>query len=185
MNKQGVLSKLAKIDEELFFVLEVLPEPKPTIIVIGGAALIISDLSSKQVTKDIDIFHAEHIAAETLYADPDINAASQTFACNLPYNYRDRATDVTPASFRVLRVLVPSPEDLAVMKLYRWEEPDKADLLSPEYLAVLDWDLLDHLVFDEDEAAASRIALPDNDREFRQMLRNYDEYRRMAGHGNV
>ena len=72
----------------------------------------------------------------------------------------------------------PSVEDLAVMKLYRWEDPDKVDLTAEDFLSKLDWQRLDYLVRDPNEAAASRSAPPERDREFQNLLHNYDEYRR-------
>lgn len=69
-------------------------------------------------------------------------------------------------------------EDLAVMKLYRWEAPDQADLCSAEFLERLDWNLLERLVMDPSEAAASRSALPEKDRELQEMRGHFREYER-------
>ena len=76
-----------------------------------------------------------------------------------------------------MRVLTPSLEDLAVMKLYRWEAPDVADLTDPAFIEKVDRELLDRLVNDPDEAAASRIAPSELDREFKNLLFNYGQYK--------
>ena len=67
------------------------------------------------------------------------------------------------------------------MKLYRWEAPDKADLSSATFRSNLDWDLLERLVYDPNEAAGSRSAEPGCDRELKQMRLNYEEFRKEWG----
>ena len=76
----------------------------------------------------------------------------------------------------MIDIYVPSIEDLAVMKLYRWEQPDKSDLTASEFLNKLNWSLLEHLVYSPEEAAASRSTVPENDRELRNLRFNYKEY---------
>lgn len=50
--------------------------------------------------------------------------------------------------------------------------------LSAAFLEQLDRNLLDRLINDPNEAAASRIAVPENDREFKNLLFNYAEYKK-------
>lgn len=152
------------------------PVRKFCVVIVGGSALLLHDLSTKQVTKDINVFAAEESVRGILYEDPDFNAQCQAFCTCLPYNFEDRLVEA-PIETMAITYLTPSLEDIAVMKLYRWEDPDKADLTSPEFLSHLNWDLLDRLVNDPDEAAASRIAQPENDREFKNLLHNYEQYR--------
>lgn len=63
------------------------------------------------------------------------------------------------------------------MKLYRWESPDKIDLTAPSFVNKVDWELLDRLVNDPGEAAASRIAPAERDREFQDLLSHYQDYK--------
>ena len=183
MNRNQVIEKLRRLDEALYFSGAFRDGARPAIVIIGGAALMLQNLSLHPVTKDIDVFRSENLIAELLFEDSDINTQCQAFVMNIPFNFEDRLSEIPALNFRILRVLAPSPEDLAVMKLYRWEDPDKSDLLSETFLASLDWGLLEHLITDPDEAPASRISRPSADREYQQMLRNFDEYRKLARHG--
>ena len=47
----------------------------------------------------------------------------------------------------------------------------------PAFIEKVDRELLDRLVNDPDEAAASRIAPPELDREFKNLLFNYGQYK--------
>lgn len=176
MNRKELLAKLIRADEDAFFADIGRNGAKVSVVIVGGSALLLHDLSAKQVTKDVDVYAAEESVRSILYADPDFNAQCQAFCSCLPYNSKDRLLRA-PIDTMAIDYLTPSLEDLAVMKLYRWEEPDRIDLTAPEFLEKLDWDLLDRLVNDPDEAAASRIAEPEKDREFKNLLFNYSEYR--------
>ena len=175
MDKQQLISKLQRIDENIFFAQQAAPSKKFDVVIVGASALLLCDLSSKGATKDVDVLSAEASVRQFLYEDPDFNSQCLAYVLCLPYNFEDRMVAID-LGLRTLSVFVPSQEDLAVMKLYRWEDPDKADLTAPEFLERLDWELLDHLVHSPDEAAASRCALPEQDREFKNLLFNYAEY---------
>ncbi len=179
MDKKEMIEKLLRVDEDVFFQVGMLGKKKAKVVIVGGSALLLSDLSAKPTTKDIDVFQveAERAIREIMYADQDINSMCQAFALNIPYNYEDRLQPIDLETFAI-DFYVPSQEDLAVMKLYRWEDPDIADLTAAPFLESLDWDLLEYLVFDHEEAAASRIALPENDSGLKQMRFNYEQYKR-------
>lgn len=177
MDRALLLEKLKHIDEDAFFAGIPRNGAKVRVVIVGGSALLLHDLSQKAVTKDVDIYAAEDSVRDILYADPDFNAQCQTFSACLPYRFEERLV-TAPMETMAVEYLTPSLEDLAVMKLYRWEEPDKLDLTAARFLESLNWTQLDQLVHDPEEAAASRIALPENDREFQNLLHNYEEYRR-------
>lgn len=177
MNKSDLVEKLRRMDEDAFFALGPTDATNmATVVIVGGSALLLQDLSAKPVTKDVDIYQVESRVREILFSDPDFNSHCAAFTQNLPYDYEDRLVRVLPDT-RVIAFYTPSSEDLAVMKLYRWEDPDKADLCSPEFLKQLDWELLEQLVMDPEKAAASRSALPEKDRELQEMRRHFKEYR--------
>ena len=134
------------------------------------------DVSAKQVTKDVDILEIELAARQVLLNDPDFNMGCQAYCMCIPYNFDQRLMEID-LGLTTLRVLTPSLEDLAVMKLYRWEAPDISDLTNPEFIKRIDLELLDRLVYDPNEAVASRIADPENDREFQNLLHNYKTYK--------
>lgn len=176
MNREGILAKLRRIDDNVFFSGRVPEGRKATVVIVGGGALLLQQLSAKPATKDVDVLAVEEVLRSFLLEDPDFNMGCQAYCTCLPYNFEDRLVEVGEA-FRSMRVFTPSPEDLAVMKLYRWEAPDRADLTGAAFLDVLDRDLLEQLVLDPDEAAASRIADPERDREYQNLLFHYREYR--------
>lgn len=181
MNKGGIIEKLKRVDEDLFFEFGPSPAKKPYVVIVGGGAVMLRGLSDKMASKDIDVFKYEEAAAAYLFSDPDINAQSGAYELNMPYGYEDRLVEVD-LGLRSLRVFTPSAEDLAVMKLYRWEEPDKIDLYSPEFVKALDWGLLEKIVYDPDEALGSRVCEPRYDSEYRRMADNFEEYKRKC-HG--
>ena len=94
-----------------------------------------------------------------------------TYVNNFPYNYEDRLVPL-PIQGRRIDFFTASLEDIVVAKLYSDRDTDRQDVISPEVLAMLDWDKLEHLATDEDEAKASAL----NDRSYQQFRANYDEY---------
>ena len=63
------------------------------------------------------------------------------------------------------------------MKLYSWRRQDQIDLTSPKMLAELDLDLLERLIYDENEAKASSLT----SLAYRRMVEVYErEYRPKA-----
>lgn len=182
MNKQQMIEKLKRIDEDAFFRLGGSVERKAEVVIIGGSALLLGDLSAKETTKDVDVFQvsAEESVRQILYSDPDINGRCQAYSQNVPYNFEDRLRRVELSTLAI-DFFILSQEDLAVMKLYRWEDPDIADLTSRRFLETMDWTLLKRLVYDPDEAAGSRITEPERDLGLKQMRANFEQYQMRCG----
>lgn len=150
---------------------------RPRLVVIGGAAFILHGATERRATLDIDVLVADGLGGSDLFgAFPEVNTACNAYCLNLPYNYEDRLVRLELGT-RALEVLTPSLEDLAVTKLYRYGGADIQDIGNPLFLARVDRALLERLVSSPGEAAASRIAEPESDREFKQMLCNYESYK--------
>lgn len=179
MDKNELIAKLHRVDEDAFFANPDQPQRRSAVVVIGGSALLLCDLSSKPTTVDVDIFQiaADNAARSALLSDPTFNTQSCVFCQNIPYNFEDRLQRIELDTLAI-DYFVPSPEDLAVMKLYRWSPMDETDLSSPAFLERINWDLLDKLVFDPEEAEASRSAPPEKDRELNAMRYNYEQFRK-------
>lgn len=177
MDRNELIEKIQRIDENVFFSNVVKSGIRASAIIVGASALLLCDLSHKGATKDVDVLKVEQNIREIMFADQDFNSQCRTFSQCLPYNFEDRLKKIDLNTY-VIDIFVPSIEDIAVMKLYRWEKPDEEDLTAPEFLEQLDWKLLDHLVHSPEEAAASRSADPENDRELKNLLFNYKEYER-------
>lgn len=177
MNRAELLDKLQRVDENIFLAKVVKPNVRVDVVIVGASALLLSELSKRGATKDVDILRAEQGIKQIMFEDPDFNDQCSAYVQCLPYNFEDRLVKIEIETYAI-DIYVPSVEDLAVMKLYRWEQPDIDDLTAPEFLAKLDWAQLEHLIQDPSEAAASRSADPEQDRELRNLLFNYEEYKR-------
>lgn len=175
MNRTELLEKIQRIDENIFFSGKVKPGSRAEVVIVGASALLLCDLSKKNATKDVDVLKVEQSIRQFVFDDRDFNNQCSAYSQCLPYNFEDRLMKIELETY-VIDVYVPSIEDMAVMKLYRWEEPDKIDLTAQEFLAQLNWPLLEHLVYSPDEAAASRTADPEKDRELRNLRFKYKEY---------
>jgi hypothetical protein len=124
----------------------------------------------------VDVLRADEAIQKVLVRHRQFNTQVQVYADRLPKGFEGRLVRI-PLETTVVDFFRPSTEDLAVMKLYSWRKQDQIDLTSPEMLAELDFDLLDHLVHDEDEAKASSLT----SLVYRKMVEVYErEYRPKA-----
>lgn len=72
----------------------------------------------------------------------------------IPYNFEDRLVELDIETTSV-RFVVPSLEDLVIMKLYAQRPNDIQDVESAAKADLINWDLLEYLVYNDDEARAS------------------------------
>jgi hypothetical protein len=137
---------------------------------MGGGAFVLSGLSDR-VTRDIDVLTVPQELAEIL-VNYHMNTAVAAHIDSLPYNYEDRLVDL-PFENTFLHYQRPSLEDLIVTKLYAMRPPDIKDLRSPEVVSHIDWELLEHIVYDKNEAVASAL----NERKYGEMVQAYEDYK--------
>lgn len=150
-----------------------------SVVVVGGAAFQLLGLTKRNTTHDIDILVASESMNETMpIFKESVNDDVSVFMDSLPYNFEDRLTKFDTGA-PGLTVYIPSIEDLAVMKLYGMRPNDEDDLTSEAFLEKIDWDQLDYLVYDENEAAASQLS----NRRLKEMRKSYEAYRREHWHG--
>jgi len=112
-----------------------IPPPGRDIVLIGGAAVTLLCADDERQTDDIDTLAGEalelvmQIGAQQ---NPpiNINARADMFDNYLPEDWESRRRQVFPFSRGThhLRVFVPCPEDLAVMKVFRFLSKDQDDL---------------------------------------------------------
>ena len=165
---------LLEIDEEVE--LEVGLGKRHSVVIVGGAAFMLANLTCRNATHDVDVLRADEAIQEVLVRHRQLNTQVQVYADRLPKGFEGRLVRI-PLETTVVDFYRPSTEDLAVMKLYSWRKQDRIDLTSPEMLAGLDFDLLDHLVHDEGEAKASSLT----SLAYRKMVEVYErEYRPKA-----
>lgn len=174
MHKDNLIHILELIDEEAFLSLEsVAPDEKPCVIIVGGGAFVLRDLTSRPSTHGIDVFMVGERLREIISHHPEVNGAVMAYMDSIPYNFEDRLLDI-PIKTTTVAFKTPSIEDLAVMKLYGWRPNDIADLTSEAFLEQVDWDLLDRLVYGDNEAKASALS----PRRYEEMVSIYEEYRK-------
>ena len=166
---------LLDADEEAFLTLGPLPV-RPKVVIVGGSALMLRDLTSRPATHDVDVLEADAELERILSRYPAINASVAAHADEIPYNFESRLTRLDLPT-QLIDYLTLSLEDLVVMKLYAWRPNDIADLTSPALLAALDWESLEHLVY-EDESRASALS----ERRWHEMTLAYEQFKKGAEH---
>ena len=112
-----------------------IPDPGTDITLIGGAAVTLLCADDERQTDDIDTLTGEalEIAMQVgARQNPpvNVNARGDMFDNYLPEDWESRRRQVFPFSpgSHHLRVFVPCPEDLAVVKVFRFLSKDQDDL---------------------------------------------------------
>lgn len=146
-------------------------------ILCGGAVLLLRDATSRQVTKDVDVLEVSESINDIMSHYSMFNGCVAAYEDSLPYNYEDRIEPIDVGT-NFVRYYAPSNEDLAVMKLYRNSPTDIDDMLSDEFRANLDINLLEHLVYDKNEAAGSRMGDEDRAVPLKEMRHAFEMYKR-------
>lgn len=123
LDRKGLGTALRAIDA-------VLEEPADLILVGGAAVLLLTD--GVRVTFDLDAMQSaglERIARATAESPSlPLNARSDPFEVFLPEDWRERLIGHTVEGVHRLRVYTPSPEDLAIMKVFRFGPKDADDI---------------------------------------------------------
>lgn len=147
------------------------PAARFPVVIVGGSAFMLRDLTKRPATHDIDILQADGHVKNILFRYRMINSAVSAYMDQIPYNFEDRLVEL-PLECKAIQWLTPSLEDLVVMKLYAWRSNDEEDITSEAVLGNIDWTLLDYLVRSEDEAKASALS----ERRYREMVFIYERY---------
>ena len=174
--KERLTKLLLAIDEEATLLLGDQNERFP-VIIVGGSAFLMHDLTNRPTTHDVDVLSC-HAALRTILANyAAVNGSVAAYADHIPYNFEDRLVKLELPT-KTIDFITPSVEDLAVMKLYGWRPNDQQDLTSEAMLDAIDWQKLDRLVYDPDEAMASALS----PRRYREMVGVYEDYAKEHGH---
>lgn len=171
LGKEALEKTLLDIDEEASLLLDG-ERARPRVIVVGGSAFMLHDLTARPATHDIDVLEADAAVRAILARYPTVNGSVAAHADEIPYNFEDRLKRIDLPT-HVIDFYTPSLEDLTVMKLYAWRPNDISDLTSPQVLERMDWALLDKLVHDNDEARASALV----ERRYQEMVGIYEQYK--------
>ncbi|MBQ9020542.1 MAG: hypothetical protein IJ113_00805 [Eggerthellaceae bacterium] len=149
---ENLIEILREIDEEA--TLELGESRRFQMIIVGGCALILSQLTQRTITRDIDALRCDASLAEIVARHLEVNTQVGVYADRLPAGFEGRLVRL-PVESQIVDFYRPSNEDLAVMKLYSWRRQDRDDLLNESMLCSLDWSCLEKLIYGPGEAKAS------------------------------
>lgn len=131
-NLRGTLLSLTELEAFLRAV-DREPGPPLAVVLVGGAAVQLLCRNDLRVTRDIDTL--DRGAATTLeriahrQRPPiDVNRRADMFEAFLPPEWESHARTVFVGPRDRLTVIVPAPEDLAVMKVFRMDSKDADDI---------------------------------------------------------
>ena len=176
MSRDELFERLTRLDEDASLLFN--DDRRFHMIIVGGSALILLDVISR-ATHDIDALDAS-VEIRPLLERYDINCRVMTYINNFPYNYEDRLVPLSVHG-RKIDFYTASLEDIVIAKLFSYRDTDRHDIESQEVVSKVDWERLEHLANDEDEARASAL----NERNYAAFKANYDEYvRRFKPCGN-
>ncbi|MDR0499780.1 MAG: hypothetical protein LBG97_00830 [Coriobacteriales bacterium] len=169
MNTSELHKNLLAFDEEAFLLFGN-HDVRFTVLIVGGSALLVHGYTNR-ATHDIDVLSAPANLA-SLLKKYDINTRVTAFIDSFPYGYKDRCISL-PITGKIVDFFTPSLEDLVVSKLYAMRQSDIEDLESQGVVNAIDWDKLDKLVYDADEALASALSR----RRYDEMVYAYEQYK--------
>lgn len=167
MLREDLLERLDRLDEDASLMFE--GDERFHLVIVGGGALILLERISR-ATHDVDAISASHEILELL-EKYDINCRVQTYINNFPYNYEDRLVSLSVGG-RKIDFYTASLEDIVIAKLYSARATDIRDVENEKVVESIDWELLEKLAVEEDEARASAL----NDRCYADFKASYDDY---------
>ncbi|MDD6290017.1 MAG: DUF6036 family nucleotidyltransferase [Eggerthellales bacterium] len=175
MNKEDLIRILQRIDEEVWLVIG-RRDPKPRVVIVGGAAFMLRDLTPRKITHDIDVYEVDEAIRAILGMYPEVNRAVAAYADQIPYNFEDRLV-VIDVGAKAIEFTAPCVEDMVVMKLYAERPSDIQDIDGAVSAGEIDWDLLERLVYSDDEAAASALST----RRYEEMKSAFERMKERCG----
>lgn len=167
MDQRDILERLDRLDMEAFTTIDT--PHMYRMVIVGGSGLVLLDIISR-ATQDIDALEASPDIRHLL-AKYDANLRVSSYINNFPYNFEDRLVPLSVGG-RKIHFYTCSLEDIVIAKLYSSREVDRQDIVSENVLKNLDWEKLEHLALDENEAKASAL----NEQRYRDFLYDYTEY---------
>lgn len=165
MNKEELIQRLLKADEELSLLVE--DKQRIKVVIVGGSALIINNVISRS-TMDIDVIGL-YQNLDAAFSKYDINSMSNSFIDSLAENYDSRLVKLELKT-KVLDYYTLSIEDLVIMKLHSSRKKDYLDATNEEVIKTLNWTLLEKIVDD------GELDNTFNERKYKEFLNKFNEY---------
>ncbi len=172
MQKIQLEKFLLSIDEEASLLIGDV-SVRPRVVIVGGAAFMLRDLTDRTITHDIDVFQAEDIVANILFQYPEVNGRVAAFSDQIPYGFEDRLISLN-LNTKAIDFVTPTTEDLIVMKLYSMRPNDIQDIDNAADKKLIDWDFLENLVYNKDEARASILS----EKRYKEMIQAFENYKK-------
>jgi len=147
MLKEDLFRRLDRLDEDVSYLYD--ENVRFRLVIVGGSALVLQDYLSRS-TLDIDALEVSR-EIYTLLDKYDIDCRVNAYVFNFPYNFEDRLLKLDVGGRRI-DIFTASLEDIVISKLYSIRPQDIQDIENKVILDNLDWDLLDKLANDENEA---------------------------------
>lgn len=169
MLKEDLFRRLDRLDEDVSYLYD--ENIRFRLVIVGGSALVLQDYLSRS-TLDIDSLEVSR-EIYSLLDTYDINCRVNAYIFNFPYNFEDRLLKLSIGGRRI-DIFTASLEDIVISKLYSIRLKDMQDIENESILNNLDWNLLDKLANDENEAKCSAL----NTRTYSEFKQSYEEYRR-------
>lgn len=167
MDKKELIEKLLLIDEESSYVLPV--GERVDVTIVGGSSLILHGCLVR-ATMDIDVIDTYYPILNPIMEKHDMNCRSNAFCDCIAENYFQRLTKLELET-KVINYFLMSLEDMVIMKLFSDRKKDLDDIMAPEVLNKLDWDLLDQII--ESGEADNTF----NERKYKWFLEKYKVYK--------
>lgn len=105
MYRDELRKTLLSIDEEASLLLGDSGE-RLDVILVGGGALILRELTGRTVTHDIDVFEMNAQLREIISNYPEVNENTAVYCSQMPYNYPDRLCELDIPT-QLVRYLTP------------------------------------------------------------------------------
>lgn len=175
MKREDLTRKLLEIDEEAWLAIGV-RAPKARVVIVGGAAFMLRGLTPRKITHDIDVYEVDELVEEILAMYPEINGGVMAYSDQIPYNFEDRLRALDLKT-KTIEFVTPSIEDLIVMKLYAERPHDIQDIDGAVESDMVDWEVLEYLVYDPGEAMASALSM----RRYQEMVEAFERMKERYG----
>lgn len=168
MNKQELISKLKKLDEEISMVIP--SDEKIIITIVGGGALILQGFLNR-ITLDIDIIDVYSNVLYPILEKYDVNCRSNAFIDCVAEFYYKRLVKIDIET-KVVDYYSLSLEDIVIMKLHSSRKKDYVDIRTDEVIKNINWNLL------EDIISSGEADVSFNSRRYKEFLDRYNEYKK-------
>jgi len=160
--------ELASEELELRF-----PNEKFSILVVGGAALMLLDNQTNKKTNDIDLLWVSDGKIIKVLENYSMNTRVNAFSDQYSSDIQDRWIKLDGINDN-LTVLISSLEDVIAAKLAAARKKDYDDLHKKEVIEKINWKTLDHIIFEE------LVIDYFNERKYEFLKDQYEDYKKWA-----